>query len=123
MPGGGNGSGGSGGGVGGGGGSTTVITVGGACEFGIERPTNGFVNTLCRTGERSNTFGFVLQKEEASTITYTTGFQSVDCQIDQSRFTVQGNAQHAGYISACVCPGNTSIEGSINITARSPTGD
>ncbi|MEP7365720.1 MAG: hypothetical protein ABI972_20905 [Acidobacteriota bacterium] len=81
------------------------------------------MNTRCRPGERSNTFEFVLKNEEASPATYTTAFKGVDCQIDDASFTVNGKAQHSGYISACICPTNVSIEGSIEITSGQYTGE
>ncbi len=105
------------------GGSAPVSSTGGDdCEFSIVRPTNGFVNTLCRTGTVSSSFEFVLQNDESTPKTYTTVFSGVDCTIDQATFTASGKSQHAGMISACTCPTDVSQEGSINITAESCTG-
>lgn len=86
------------------------------------RPTNGFVNTLCPTGQRSGSFEFVLQNEESTTHEYTTAFTGVDCEIDQDTFSVVGKGQHSSTIKNCACPTNVSLEGSINITTELCTG-
>jgi len=38
------------------GGPSVIVTGGDDCEFSIVRPTNGFVNTLCRTATTSGSF-------------------------------------------------------------------
>lgn len=61
--------------------------------------------------------------DETIPVTYTTAFSGVECSIDERSFTINGRAQHEGTIKDCVCPTNVSIEGNLNITAGTCTGE
>jgi hypothetical protein len=80
------------------------------------KPTNGFINARCPKGEQSESFSVVLYNPQSTTQNYQLSLENVQCNLEETSFSITGKSQHSVIVKDCDCPTNETITGSLQIT-------